>query len=170
MTVGIIVEEPSAVGFVKKIAEKLGIHLQIIVAKGREKLKTKLKAYAALLEGCEKIIALVDSHCSDPLEIEKTFRFTRNVEVCVIVHAIESWLLGDRNALAKILKDSQIRTPQNPETFCKPEEELAKLFQRHGKKYLKSRDARIIAEFIELEAVTNKCPSFQRFKTALLHC
>lgn len=170
MTVGIIVEEPSAVGFVKKIAEKLGIHLQIIVAKGREKLRKKLKAYTALLADCEKIIALVDSHCSDPLEIEKKFRFARDIEVCVIVHAIESWLLGDKNALARVLRNSQIRTPQNPETFCKPEEELTRLFQRHGKKYLKSRDAQIIAELIELEAVTNKCPSFQRFKTTLLHC
>jgi len=170
VTVGIIVEEPSAEVFVKKIAEKLGIRLEIMVAKGRERVKTKLRAYANLLAHCEKIIALVDSHCSDPLAIERDFGIIGNVQLCVVVHAIESWLLADRIALVRVLRNSQLRTPQNPESFCKPEEELDNLFEKHGKRYIKGRDAKEIAEFIELETVANKCPSFEKFRTSLLHC
>lgn len=170
MTVGVIVEEPSAVAFVKKIAEKLGIHVEIRVGKGRERLKTKLEAYAGLLADCEKIIALVDSHCSDPAEVERSFGIISNVQLCLVVHAIESWLLADRDALIRILRNSQLKTPPNPESFCKPEEELDNLFEKHGKRYIKGRDEKEIAEFMELETVTRKCPSFANFRTSLLHC
>jgi len=170
MTVGIIVEEPSAVAFVRKIADKLGILVKIIVAKGKERLKKKMEAYAGLLSDCEKTIALVDSHCSDPLEVERDFRVVSGVEVCVVVHAIESWLLADREALAKSLRVSQVKTPRNPESLCKPEEELGKLFERNGKTYIKSRDAKGIAEFVKLETLTDKCPSFKIFRSSLQHC
>lgn len=169
MTVGVIVEEPSAVAFVNKIAEKLGIRIETRVARGRDRLKTKLEAYAGLLSDCEKIIALVDSHCSNPLEVERDFGTVSNVNVCVIVHAIESWLLADEDAISRSLR-TRIRTPPNPESFCKPEEELDKLFERHGKRYIKGRAAKEIAEFIELETVASKCPSFEKFRTSLLHC
>jgi len=170
MTVGVIIEETSAEAFVKKVAEKLGIHVDIKVGKGREKLKTKLEAYASLLGDCEKIIALVDSHCSDPSEIERDFGIINNVQLCVVVHAIESWLLADRNALIRILRNNQLRTPQNPENFCKPEEELDNLFEKHGKRYIKGRDEKAIAEFMNLGTVARKCPSFANFRTSLLHC
>jgi len=174
LTVGIILEEPSADPFVKKIAEKLGIRVKTIVSKGRERMKKKLDAYASLLsKDCQKILALVDSHCSDSESVERNFvlpQIRTNVSICVVVHAIESWLLADPQAIARRIRSSRLRTHPNPEALCKPEEELDRIFELHGKKYLKGRDAEKIAEFVRPRILARKCPSFERFRDSLRHC
>lgn len=171
MKVGVIVEEPSAVALVKRIAEKVKVSTQIRVARGRETLKKKLDAYARLLsDECQKVIALVDSHCSDPSGVEKNFGVVSNVIICVVVHAIESWLLADKEAIAKTLRVSEVKTTQSPEQLCKPEEELSILFEKHNKRYIKSRDAAKIAEFISPKTLAKKCPSFKKFVDSLKHC
>ena len=176
MTIGVILEEPSAENLVKIIADRLSIRIRTRVSRGKGNLRNKIVFHAnELSRYCNKVLALVDSHCSNPLVVGQDFRnasasSTINIQICVVVHAIESWLLADSQALARKLRTRRLRTRGNPETFCKPEEELGRLFQLHGKQYLKNRDAERIIELARLRTIARKCPSFANFINFLRDC
>lgn len=174
MSLGVIVEEPSAELFVRVIAARLNVHIETVNARGRGNLNEKLDDYVDLHPDCEKVIVLVDSHCCpDPSSVQSQFvpsSSNSRVHVCVVVHALESWLLGDSQALARRLRASRIRTPTNPESFCQPEEELERLFQIHGKIYIKRRDPRLIASDLRVNVVSRRCRSFRRFIDLLQDC
>ena len=138
----------------------------------------KAKAFAELLLGmdCERVIILQDSHCSSPVKVEENLRnrlieeslkakIDREVKICIVAHAIESWLLADEEAIGDYLR-SNVRGIYEPENECKPDEVLNELFKKHGRDYFKGGEApREIAKRLSLERVTKKCPSFIKFKT-----
>ncbi|MDI6886471.1 MAG: DUF4276 family protein, partial [archaeon] len=119
-------------------------------------------------------VILKDSHCSDPQEKERNLEgrlrdlgvsFDGNISVCIVVHAIESWLLADEDAIGDYL-GTKIKEIHNPENACKPEEILDEIFKKNGREYLKGgEDPREIAKRLRLEKVIKKCPSFIKFKT-----
>lgn len=117
MTVGVILET-----LVKIVADRLRIRIKTRIARGRGNLRDKIVSYAyELSRYCNKVLAVVDSHCSDPHVVQRDFRNssasgTINIQICVVVHAIESWLLADSQALTKKLRTRTLRTPTNPET------------------------------------------------------
>lgn len=176
MTIGVILEEPSAEPFVRRIAEWSGVHIEIRISRGKGNLRNKIVSYAnELSRNCNKVLAVVDSHCSDPILVEQDFleasaSSTINIHICVVVHALESWLLADSQALARKLRTRRLRTPANPETLCKPEEELDRLFQLHDKQYIKNRDVEKIIELARLSVIAHKCASFERFIGSLRDC
>lgn len=132
----------------------------------------KSESYAKDLlykKSCKKVIILKDSHCSDPAEVERKtiekIKFNENVKICIVVHAIESWLLADEEAIGDYLK-SKVKEIHNPENACKPEEILDEIFKENNREYLKGgEDPREIAKRLRLEKVIKKCPSFIKFKT-----
>ena len=149
MSIGLVVEEPSCQKFVEKIAERVGTSIDVVCAHGRGNLKRKLDDYVSLLEELPKVIVLVDSHCCpNPSQVENEFvpsaRHHTNVHVCVVVHALESWLLADSTALSRKFRARSIRTPNSPESICKPEEELQRIYRRFNKVYRKTREPPLI--------------------------
>lgn len=170
---GIIVEGPSDEKVVRAIAAKLKIPVEVRVAKGKPELIKKMDSYALLLRDCKKVIALVDSHCTEVSKVEKEIkslrRNPREIEICIIKHAIESWFLADVAALQTLLS-KRIKSIGNPEKFCKPEEKLDRLFKNTGKEYIKTRDAVKLAEQINFEKVEKKCRSFKSFIELLRDC
>ncbi|HUV01931.1 MAG TPA: DUF4276 family protein [Desulfobacteria bacterium] len=176
--IGFIVEGPSDEKVVEEICRKLQVQPKI--KQMRKAINPrKAKVFAEFLLGldCEKVIILQDSHCSDPAKIEGNLKgrlieeslrdkMDREVKICVVVHAIESWLLADEEAIGDYLR-SKVRGIHNPENECKPEEVLDEIFKRHDEqKYLKGGEApREIAKRLSLDRVIEKCPSFIKFKT-----
>jgi hypothetical protein len=175
--IGFIVEGPSDEKVVEEICRKLQVQPKI--KRMRKAINPrKAKAFAEFLLGldCERVIILQDSHCSSPVKVEENLRnrlieeslkakMNRAVKICIVVHAIESWLLADEEAIGDYLR-SKVRGIYNPENECKPDVVLDEIFKRYGRDYFKGGEApREIAKRLSLERVTEKCPSFIKFKT-----
>lgn len=175
--IGFIVEGRSDEKVVEEICRKLQVQPKI--KQMRKAINPrKAKAFADLLLdlSCEKVIILKDSHCSTPTKIEINLRdrlieeslrdkIDREVRICIVVHAIESWLLADEEAIGDYLR-SKVKGIHNPENECKPEDVLDEIFKKNNREYLKGGEApREIAKRLSLENVIKKCPSFIKFKT-----
>ncbi len=174
--IGFIVEGRSDEKVVEEISKKLRVFPKI-KKMGKTISPRKAKAFAEFLldMDCEKVIILKDSHCSNPTKIEENLRnrleeeslrdkINGNVKICIVVHAIESWLLADEEAIGDYL-GAKIKGIPNPENACKPEEVLDEMFKKNGMEYLKGgEDPREIAKRLRLENVITKCPSFIKFK------
>ncbi|MGC9444635.1 MAG: DUF4276 family protein [Candidatus Methanospirareceae archaeon] len=174
--IGVIVEGASDEKVIREIAHKLGVPAKIRRSRRGATIQSprKTKSYVEdLLADCEKVVILKDSHCADPHEKERHLRekldalglsVEGDLHICMVVHAIESWLLADEVAIGDYL-NSEVREIYNPENECKPEEVLNELFKRSGRVYLKGGEApRQIARRLRVEKVIIKCPSFKRFK------
>lgn len=148
--IGFIVEGRSDEKVVEEICKKLRVFPKI-KKMGKTISPRKAKAFAEFLldMSCEKVIILKDSHCSNPTKIEENLRnrlkeeslrdkINGNVKICIVVHAIESWLLGDEEAIGDYLS-AKIKEIHNPENACNPEEVLDGLFKKNGREYLKRR-------------------------------
>jgi 5S rRNA maturation endonuclease (ribonuclease M5) len=172
---GVIVEGPSDEKVIREITNKLGITAEIRMSRRGAKIQSpkKTKSFVDLLHDCDKIVILKDSHCSDPEEIESNLgkrlrelglAFDGNIRICIVVHAVESRLLADEDAIGDYL-GSKVKEVHNPENACKPEEILDGIFKKNGREYLKGGEApREIAKRLRLEKVIKKCPSFIKFK------
>ena len=175
--IGFIVEGPSDEKVVEEICRKLQVQPKIKqMRKAINPRKAKAFADFLLDMSCEKVIILKDSHCSNPTKIEINLRdrlieeslrdkIDREVRICIVVHAIESWLLADEEAIGDYLR-SKVKGIHNPENECKPEDVLDGFFKKNNREYLKGGEApREIAKRLRLEKVIKKCPSFIKFKT-----
>ncbi|MCS4542454.1 MAG: DUF4276 family protein [Euryarchaeota archaeon] len=170
---GIIVEGPSDEKVIKEIATRLGIPIRVRVAKGKPELLKKMDSYALLLRECEKVIALIDSHCTEISKVEDEVtrarkNSQREIKICIVRHAIEAWFLADENALGEFVENPTAIS--NPEEICKPDEEIEKLFRNSGKEYLKTRDALKLINKINFTSVERKCESFKSFLKLLMDC
>jgi hypothetical protein len=177
--IGVIVEGESDEKVIREITQKLGVPAKIRRSRRGATIQNPRKtgSYVVdLLSDCEKVVILKDSHCSDPHEKEEKLRerlqeegllVDGDLHVCIVVHAIESWLLADEEAIGDYLS-SKVREIHNPENECKPEEVLDELFKRYGKVYLKGGDAPgELARRLNLEKVSHKCPSFKKCKALI---
>jgi hypothetical protein len=141
-------------GDIFKNPRKLAALIQLVSAKGKS-----------------KIIVCVDSECTDPSIIE------RNLEPCkravkglqsvvhfvIVVHALETWLATDEEALRVILKaDKKIKIPGNLENECRPGSILQEIFRKHGRKFIKSKDDLTIAEHADPAQIAQRCTSFKK--------
>lgn len=120
-----------------------------------------------------KILICVDSHCTPPEEIQKKAKqmqrtlakrgLRKPVRYCVIVHALEGWLLADTQALSKFL-NVKVNLPANPESICKPKDELSGIFRKAGRSdYNPTRDNFKIAELVNLGQLAKGNSSFAKF-------
>lgn len=170
--IGFVVEGPSDEKVVKEICRKLTIRAEPRLMRGGYNPRRSQALSKMLLSGgCDKVIVLKGSHSSDPLrvrrEIESKQRFTEKVRLCIVVHAIESWLIADENAIGDYL-GIRIEKIGDPETCCKPEELLEKIFEKKGREYYKNgRDPAEIAKGLSLSEVAEKCASFREFSELL---
>ena len=171
---GLIVEGPSDRAFVLELAKRLRANVKVRMA-GRGWRKIAAYVRELLTSGCDSVMVLLDSHCSDP---EAWSRFVSGklrerglgpymddgrLKLCVVVHALEAWLLADERALADLLK-KEVKVPVSPGEPCRPDEELDRVFCRatgSRKRYNKGlRDIRELARRLSLKEVSRKCPSF----------
>jgi len=174
--IGFIVEGRSDEKVIEEICKKLRVFPKI-KKMGKTISPRKAKVFAEFLldMSCEKVIILKDSHCSDPMKTEENLRnrleeeslrdkINGNVKICIVVHAIESRLLGDEETIGDYL-GAKVKRVINPENACKPEEVLDEIFKKNRRGYLKGgEDPREIAKRLRLEEIIKNCPSFIKFK------
>ena len=177
--IGVIVEGESDEKVIREITRKLGVPAKIRRSRRGATIQSPRKtgSYVVdLLSDCEKVVILKDSHCSDPHAKEENLRgrlqgaglpVDGDLHICMVVHAIESWLLADEEAISDYL-GSKVKELRDPETECKPEEVLEELFKKTGKVYLKGGEApRELARRLSVEKLITKCPSFKKFKALI---
>jgi len=177
--IGVIVEGTSDEKVIREITHKLGVPVKIRRSRRGATIQSPRKTGSDvedLLADCEKVVILKDSHCADPHEKERHLReklgglglpVEGDLHICMVVHAIESWLLADEAAIGDYLS-SEVREIHSPENECKPEDVLDELFKRSGRVYLKGGEApRELARRLRVEKVITKCPSFKKFKALI---
>jgi len=187
MKIGLLVEgktDADTIGkLVRKIFESSAVKPKLIIRKLRgrgdmfsaEKIQAFIK-YAILGDDpdASKILVCVDSHCTPPEEIQKKANqlqrtlakrgLGKTVRYCVIVHALEGWLLADAQALSKFL-GAQVNIPANPESICKPKETLSEIFRKAVRSdYSPTRDNPKIAELADVDRLAKGNSSFARFR------
>jgi hypothetical protein len=123
-----------------------------------------------------KFIFCVDSECTDPAKIENDLKPCKKVvnkihskvHFLIIVHALETWLAADKNALAVILNaNKEIHTPGNLENECRPAGLLKDIFHKNDRKYIKSEHALTIARHADPAEIAKRCKSFRQFQSLI---
>ncbi len=170
-----MVEGSSDEKVVQEINRKLAIKAEIRLMRGYNLSKAKRYARLLLSQGCKKIIILKDSHSSDPSEVRKEVedergldKFDKDVKVCIVVHAIESWLLADEAAIGDYL-GIEVGKVHAPEDICDPAKSLEDIFKKAGSEYYKNgKDPAEVAKRLSLKKVQDKCLSFNEFRKLLV--
>lgn len=165
--IGIISEGKSDRGVIEEICQKVGIRIKHKLMRGNNFDKAKALAPLLFDEGCKRVIVLKDLHRATALEIETRYKkagLGSDIKLCIVLKAIESWLLADEMALSEYL-GSRINPVNNPEELPKPDEYLNDLFRRiKGRQYFKGGEDPIeIARRASINFIEKKCSSFQVF-------
>lgn len=172
LKIGIFVEGKSDKDTIPKLIRKIipnaGIEIRVL-RQGEtlniEKVKSHKDALIKMHSDIDKIVVCRDSECANPddikLQIQKIEKEVK-VRYSIIVHALETWLLSDENAVAKIIGQS-ITPITSPESECKPKDTLKQIFSKAGKNFEHIRDDPKIAEFVDIKIIKQKCPSFCQF-------
>lgn len=179
MTICILIEDSR-----KKSGKAYGVLARRIVGRQKVVLKSpprgdlldanKLKVHLGNLKNprtISKAIVCVDSH-SDPAAIgsqtaalQRTFANYRfPVKCVVVVHALESWLLQDPQAVRGVLplrsSDGQTRKLGDS---CQPDRSLSKACNDFAKSVHDER----IAQGADVSVIASRSPSFREFVAAL---
>jgi hypothetical protein len=172
---GVIGEDTSDVDTIKSIIEKLESRNVTIRIKGFTGAGEMLKRGATHLSlfrdlKCTRFIACYDSDGPDPIArkrklVEEVFAPAGLGDQCcavVPVHEIESWILADLSAVAKIIPGWQPKPfRNNPEAVSKPKEKIRDLVGPYSKpRYSHKTMNAAIARHLDLEIVRQRCPSF----------
>ena len=169
--IGLIVEGASDKPVVEALLANQDVNPIIRIAGGAKILSAPSWMVPRLYaDGAAKVIALKDSHCRTDVEkyrqqVEDQLGQIKGLEVCLVIHAIESWLLADSEAIGGYLGMS-VKPVANPEKVCKLEEALNHIFRLGGRSYVKRADAPGIANRLNYEVVSKRSPSFVAFLQA----
>ncbi len=95
------------------------------------------------------------------------------IRICIITHAIESWLLYDEEPLKRIFRTHNYNCPSTIEVedatndCCHPKKFIRKEFSRHNKDFSISYHGERIAQDLDLQKL-ERSRSFREFKERLL--
>lgn len=177
MNVGLIVEDYYAEA-VKEICRKISINPEVRRQRGRISVR-KASSYAKeLLYDCEKVIILADAHCNPEGEkkrLGEVYNLLPDalrgcVQICIVVHELESWLLADEDALSRFLgRDVKVKAIANPEEIHDAKDYLDAIFKKAGKTYL-TRMAKEIACSTNVDKIAKKSSSFADFRNKAGDC
>jgi hypothetical protein len=95
-----------------------------------------------------------------PAEIKKSGNL-----ICILIptEEIEAWILADIKAVSKVFSSFQPKKEfLHPETITNPKETLESLINKDKQRplYTDTSDNKQIMEYLDLEIVKKKCPSF----------
>jgi len=185
MKVGLFVEGPTDKEVIQILVKKIDPKIKIIARVlppgdllNPQKIRTYIEQDLLLKHhDLTKVIICKDSECTDPKEIEREFSDVEKklqefkikipVQLCIVVHALEGWLMADAESLSKFLGDARIKIPKNSESLCKPKEALRELFRKANRDYIAKRDCPKIAEMADIERIAKNNKSFARFRKLL---
>ncbi len=174
----IIVPGLSDKGAIREFLDRMRVPgVRIDSVEGDARVFSKMKGIARNLErlGFDKVLGLRDCECSDPDEyrteanrIAKEIRkqgIKVDVQFCIVIHALEAWLLADDTAIEKVIPPKLKLRFSNPEAPCEPKKIMRELFNKAGLDYQTgTKYAPEIAKHSDIKVIARKCPSFRKFQ------
>ncbi len=138
------------------------------------KMRAHVGPLLVLHPDIERILIFRDCECTEPESLYKDARLVLKLlkdsfpkvktSFVIVVHALESWLMGDPAAVEAVLgADAAKGLPANPESECRPKECLERLAPNFD--YM--RDDPRLAERADARSILSKCPSFRVVRTGL---
>jgi hypothetical protein len=135
---------------------------------------SQLKLFAA--QGCQKIVICFDADGPTDKGRVRRQKIDRelikpskvSIPCCAVVpvQELEAWVLADLAAVSKIMPSWRPTSSfPEPERIVNPKERLEKLSRdpkTRYQRYVPSIHNEKVAEFLDLEVVEDKCPSFAR--------
>jgi len=159
MTCLVVVEGESDRGFVKGLAERLGLKVEVLKMRGNRPDKAVRLVKAALeAQNYSKVIVLKDQHESREEAVREKLQKIKNgvrdkrVHAIMVKRAVEAWMLagmGERSA----------------ESIEKPDDYLDTVLKQRGKgSYIKSFEkARQLVEEIDLQVAQKLSHTLREF-------
>lgn len=152
-----------------------------LVKKGDMANPKKIKAiYQAERNYISKVFILRDSECTQG-EVTKDLlesklrgiqdELENTLFICVVNHAIETWLLCDEQPLREIFRTRSYEVPSNLEGSgegCYPKKLIRDEFRRHDSIFDFVFHGNKIASSLNLDLLITRSPSFRRLKNQLL--
>ncbi|MFM8296550.1 MAG: DUF4276 family protein [Microcystaceae cyanobacterium] len=182
LRIALIAEDNTDCEAVRKIVHRvLGEKTQIKKwgAGGSGKLKKDLSKQIATLyqAGCNAFIIVHDldrNPANGSLNDEVTLR--TNLEnltakfnkikkhICIPIEELEAWFWSDPNII-KNVGGQKAKAHSNPESITRPKEELIELSKGENRKPRYSTNDNVkLAEMLDLELCSQRCPSFQKLR------
>jgi len=185
MKVALLVEGPSDERTLKILSKKImgeqtGIETRIL--RGRGNLLNERKVYSHIVNiiqnhpDVSKIIICIDSECTPKDETEREMKDVENslrakiqqnytIYYIGVIHALEGWLLTDRDNLRKYLGPrARGKILPSAALNCKPKEFMKNIFKRNGKNFLPTLHNPRIAEQIDIDKTAKNNESFKFFR------
>jgi hypothetical protein len=168
----VLVEGETDIGVVKTILLKLRC-----AGNARQMRGNRVEKLCGFIDSNKddyrRFIVLKDLHRYNERDINQRFREIRNqlstseksrTALVIVRRAIESWLLADPEAINKAYGFKNKIIVNDPEEVLNPAEELNRILQRHGKKYIKGMStASKIAKELDITNAMKKSPSLKAF-------
>lgn len=182
--IGLIVEDLSDFEsfkiLIQRITKKDNIKFRKALSNGCGKLRRKANSYAINLhqKGCNMIILVHDLDRNDYKELltelnEKMSDSPADLNfICIPIEEIEAWFFSDPTGIKKAFKLQ--RTPNItgcPENINSPKEkleEIVRIYSNNTKMYLNTTHNKTLSEYVSLECIKSKCPSFEKFNDFIL--
>jgi len=184
LTVGLVVEGIYDEAALKELIQKCAPSGTQVISRpcgSREKL---MRMFPGILEDfrhakngshVDKAIVIRDADNKNAAELIKRMEakvFNRNYpfhkNLLVAVQQLEAWLLADESAISAVT-GKKITRVQNPENLRDPKERLNRLLSEAKSSYT-PEVARKIAASAKLETIEFRCPSFKKFREAVVDC
>lgn len=136
----------------------------------RSRMAAQLGALIRRYRQTQRIVVCRDCECTEPAQIADrcqevadllTHDLGLSVRYTLVVHSVESWLLGDPDAVGQVLRRGG-DWPGEPEQECRPK----KWLQDHCRKpvkYAHTLHNPLIAKRADVERIRKTCPSFGSF-------
>jgi hypothetical protein len=162
----------------KIIGPRIGIDVRVVSQGDMLTNARKVVAHikAAIRRDTSKALLCVDSECTEidrtRARLETVTRqvagsFPRlSVKAVVVDHALEGWLLQDRQSVGRFLglPERQLRY-SNPENHCRPAELMDRLVRRAKiKDYTKPGKLPDLAKQVDPQQIASASPTFEIFR------
>lgn len=90
------------------------------------------------------------------------------VRLLIIVRELEAWLLADESAVSAVT-GKKATAERYPEELVDPKERLKRILSE-ARIFYTAEVARKIAGSARVETLESRCPSFKKFREAVLDC
>jgi len=182
LTFGLVVEGDYDVKVIQTLVEKI-MQVQNITfisrpCGGRGSLTKKYPGYLTEFKYKNVNKALIIQDCNgncirkvvDKLVAKlKDRHFNFPVKFHIVKREIETWLLADEKAIAKLTTKNISRIAENLEDIVDPKAKLRSILSKAGVAYTAEKASKIASE-ADLNIIAYRCPGFRRFRQSVLDC
>lgn len=129
--ISVAVEGDLDEAIVRRVARCAGIWVRRVHGKkGKAHLREHIQGYNNAAHFCPWLVLVDldrDADCAPPLRSEWLPQAAQGMCFRIAVREAESWLMGDRERLARFLAVPKARIPSNPEAEIRPKQTLVNL-------------------------------------------